>query len=98
MPTRPENPGADTLQEFDPGLSTLVHRAVDDARELARAEIALVKAKAGERANAFKNAAILDVLAPESRVTTSGPASIRGGASSPKRRLLETRRRTTPSD
>lgn len=36
----------------------MVHRAVDDARELARAEIALVKAKAGERATAFKNAAI----------------------------------------
>ena len=53
MPTRP-----DTSPGVDQGLSTLVHRAVDDARELARAEIALVKARAGERANAFKNVAI----------------------------------------
>lgn len=47
--------GPDTT---DAGVSTLVHRAVDDARELARAEVALVKAKVGERATAFKNAAI----------------------------------------
>jgi uncharacterized protein YgbK (DUF1537 family) len=42
----------------DEGISTLVHRAVEDAKELAQAEIALVKAKAGERATAYKNAAI----------------------------------------
>ena len=53
MLTRPE-----TLADVDQGIASLVHRAVDDARELARAEIALVKAKAGERANAFKNASI----------------------------------------
>lgn len=58
MPTRSEALPPETLADVDQGLSTLVHRAVDDARELARAEIALVKAKAGERATAFKNAAI----------------------------------------
>lgn len=42
----------------DEGVSALVHRAVDDARELARAELALVKAKAGERLAAYRNAAI----------------------------------------
>ena len=40
------------------GISTLVHRAVEDVRELAQAEVALVKAKAGERVTAYKNAAI----------------------------------------
>lgn len=53
MPTRPE-----PLPDSDAGISTLVHRAVEDARELARAEVALVKARAGERATAYKNAAI----------------------------------------
>jgi hypothetical protein len=42
----------------DEGVSTLVHRAVDDVRELGRAEIALLKAKATERATAYKNAGI----------------------------------------
>lgn len=42
----------------DEGVGALVHRAVEDARELARAEIALVKAKAGERATAYRNAAV----------------------------------------
>ncbi|MDB5696370.1 MAG: hypothetical protein JWN21_1913 [Sphingomonas bacterium] len=42
----------------DEGVSTLVHRAVDDVRELGRAEVALFKAKATERATAYKNAAI----------------------------------------
>ena len=40
------------------GVGTLVHRAVEDARELARAEIALVKAKAGERVIAYRTAAM----------------------------------------
>ncbi len=44
--------------DADEGIGTLVHRAVEDARELAQAEIALVKAKAGERVTAYKNAAI----------------------------------------
>lgn len=47
----------------DEGISTLVHRAVEDARELARAEVALVKAKAGERATAYKNAAVFFAIA-----------------------------------
>ena len=40
------------------GIGTLVHKAVEDARELARAEVAVYKAKATERATAYKNAAI----------------------------------------
>ena len=53
MPIAPE-----PVTLADEGVGTLVHRAVEDARELARAEIALVKAKAGERTTAWKNAAI----------------------------------------
>ncbi|MBV9750862.1 MAG: phage holin family protein [Acetobacteraceae bacterium] len=53
MLTRPE-----ARYSEDEGVATLVHRAVEDARELERAEIALAKAKAGERATAYKNAAI----------------------------------------
>lgn len=52
MPTRP-----DPLTVRDEGVSTLVHRAVADARELASAEIALVKARASERIGAFTSAA-----------------------------------------
>lgn len=59
MPIRPE--------PADEGVSTLVHRAVEDARELARAEVALVKAKVGERTTAYKAAgayfAVAGVLA-----------------------------------
>ena len=40
------------------GIGTLVHKAVEDAREVARAEVALYKAKATERVTAYKNAAI----------------------------------------
>ncbi|WP_425230102.1 phage holin family protein [Sphingomonas sp.] len=47
-----------TPAHVDEGVSTLVHRAVADARELAQAEIALVKAKANERIGAFASAAI----------------------------------------
>lgn len=46
---------ADPAEE---GVATLVHRAVEDARELASAEVALYKAKAGERISAYTNAAI----------------------------------------
>lgn len=48
----------DPVRYDDEGVGSLVHRAVEDARDLARAEIALVKAKAGERATAYKNAAV----------------------------------------
>jgi preprotein translocase subunit SecY len=41
----------------DEGISTLVHRAVEDARELAHAEVALYKAKASERIAAYTSAA-----------------------------------------
>ena len=42
----------------DEGISTLVHRAVEDVRELASAEVAVFKAKASERIGAFTSAAI----------------------------------------
>lgn len=42
----------------DEGVGTLVHRAIEDARELAQAEVALVKIKVGERASAWKSAAV----------------------------------------
>lgn len=48
----------DPLLEADEGISSLVHRAVEDARALAQAEVALVKAKVGERATAYKNAGL----------------------------------------
>jgi hypothetical protein len=51
MPTAPD-------LVSDEGVGTLVHRVVEDARELAQAEIALVKAKAGERISAWTGAAI----------------------------------------
>ena len=54
MLTRPDSP----LAYGDEGVSTLVHRAVSDARELANAEIALYKAKASERVSAYTSAAI----------------------------------------
>lgn len=40
------------------GLPQLVVQLVDDAKDVARAEIAVVKAKAGERIGAYKGAAI----------------------------------------
>jgi hypothetical protein len=45
------------------GLATLVAQLVDDARGLASAEVALVKARVGERTSAYKNAAIFFVVA-----------------------------------
>lgn len=47
----------------DEGVAALVARLVDDTRDLAGAEIALYKARAGERASAYKNAAIFFVVA-----------------------------------
>jgi hypothetical protein len=49
---------SEAATDTDEGISSLVHRAVEDAKELAHAEIALVKAKAAERTTAYKNAAI----------------------------------------
>lgn len=47
----------------DEGIATLVGQLIDDARGLAHAEVALVKARVGERANAYKNAAVFFVAA-----------------------------------
>lgn len=42
----------------DEGISVLVHRTVDDVRELASAEVALYKAKASELIAAYTSGAI----------------------------------------
>lgn len=58
-PDRPVT--ADRLLDRDPaapGIATLVTQLVDDGRELVSAEVALYKAKAGERLQAYKGAAI----------------------------------------
>ncbi|AIT06058.1 hypothetical protein MC45_06210 [Sphingomonas taxi] len=47
----------------DDSIATLVTQLVDDARGLASAEVALVKARVGERTSAYKNAAIFFVAA-----------------------------------
>lgn len=46
------------VRDSDEGIGTLIHRAVDNARELAQAEIALIKAKVSERVGAYESAAI----------------------------------------
>ena len=56
MPTAPD-------LTHDEGVGALVHRAIEDARGLAQAEIALVKAKAGERLTVWKAAAICFAVA-----------------------------------
>lgn len=45
------------------GIASLVSRTADDVRELARAEIALVKARVAERTSAYRMAAIYFVAA-----------------------------------
>jgi len=67
-PTAPEGlPVLDTLaarqpvapdHEAEESVSTLVTRLVAESRDLAQAEVALYKAKAGERITAFRNAAV----------------------------------------
>ncbi len=47
----------------DEGIGALVTQLVDDARGLAGAEIALVKARIGERTSAYKNAAVFFAVA-----------------------------------
>ena len=50
-------------QSKEEKLSTIVGNLVDDTRELAKAEIALTKAKVGERVAAYKNAVIFFAVA-----------------------------------
>lgn len=45
------------------GVATLVSRLVDDSRTLVSAEVALYKAKAGERVAAYKSAIVLFAIA-----------------------------------
>ncbi|MCU6453450.1 phage holin family protein [Sphingomonas sp. A2-49] len=47
----------------DEGIGTLVSQLVEDVRGLAGAEVALVKARVGERASAYRNAAIFFAVA-----------------------------------
>ena len=42
----------------EPGIAALATQLIDDARELVSAEVGLYKAKAGERIQAYKGAAI----------------------------------------
>lgn len=47
----------------EPGVATLVGQLVEDTRNLASAEIALAKARVGERVSAYKSAAIFFAIA-----------------------------------
>lgn len=49
--------------EEDENVGTLVSRLVDETRGLAGAEIALYKARIGERVSAYRNAAIFFAIA-----------------------------------
>lgn len=49
--------------EASPGVAHLVSQLTDDAKEVARAEIALQKAKVGEAVGRYKNAAIFFAVA-----------------------------------
>jgi len=46
-----------------PGVTTLVGRLVDESRTLVSAELALYKAKAGERVSAYKSAIVFFAIA-----------------------------------
>jgi hypothetical protein len=46
-----------------PGVTTLVGRLVDESRTLVSAEVALYKAKAGERVAAYKSAIVFFAIA-----------------------------------
>jgi hypothetical protein len=46
-----------------PGVTTLVGRLVDESRTLVSAEVALYKAKAGERVSAYKSAIVFFAIA-----------------------------------
>lgn len=53
-----QSPATSSLAGKDTGISTLVGRLVDDSRSLISAEIAVYKARARERAAAYKSAII----------------------------------------
>ena len=59
MPTAPER----LAPAPDEGVAALVHRVIEDGRELAQAEVALVKARVGERASAWKSAVLFFAIA-----------------------------------
>ena len=46
-----------------PGVTTLVGRLVDESRTLVSAEVALYKAKVGERVSAYKSAIVFFAIA-----------------------------------
>lgn len=50
-------------EEAEESVSTLVHRLLTDGRDYAQAEVALYKAKAGERISAYRSAAIFFAVA-----------------------------------
>lgn len=49
--------------EAEPRIATLVSQLIDDFRELVSAEVALQKARVGERVGAFRGAAIFFAIA-----------------------------------
>mgnify|MGYP004520030393 CR=1 FL=1 len=55
FPRRPVDAPGDEVEE---SVGTLVSRLVAESRQLAQAEVALYKAKVGERVTAYRNAAI----------------------------------------
>lgn len=53
----------DTATVGEEGITDLVSQLVDDARGLASAEVALVKARVGERVTAYKSAIVFFAIA-----------------------------------
>ncbi len=59
----PKSRHAEPQHAAEPGVAALVTQLVDDTRELVAAEVGLYKAKAGERLQAYKGAAIFFAIA-----------------------------------
>lgn len=53
----------DPRDEAQPGVTELIGQLVDDSRELVSAELGLYRARFGERAEAYKGAAIFFAIA-----------------------------------
>ncbi|HEX8483766.1 phage holin family protein [Sphingomonas sp.] len=51
------------VQQTEPGVAALVTQLIDDTREVVSAEIAVHKARIGERAAAYKGAAVFFAIA-----------------------------------